>query len=152
VLDLGCGTGYLLRALARRYPDAERFVGVDAAPQMIPQMIAVAETFAGDDRLGFSLGTAERLGFLDDTFDLVVSTTSFDHWSDQQAGLIECARALRPGGHLVLVDQFSWSTVPTLVDSRRGRPAPSAAPSASCCKRDSDPHGGTDFTEWSSTR
>jgi hypothetical protein len=26
------------------------------------------------------------------SFDLVVSATSFDHWRDQQAGLLECAR------------------------------------------------------------
>jgi ubiquinone/menaquinone biosynthesis C-methylase UbiE len=41
------------------------------------------------------------------SFDLVVSVTSFDHWSDQQAGLAECHRVLVPGGRLVLVDQFS---------------------------------------------
>ncbi|ORW10124.1 hypothetical protein AWC14_20640 [Mycobacterium kyorinense] len=51
----------------------------------------------------------------------MVSTTSFDHWSDQQAGLTECARVLRPGGHLVLVDQFSRLLAPTLVTSRRGK-------------------------------
>jgi hypothetical protein len=51
----------------------------------------------------------------------VVSTTSFDHWSDQRAGLGECARVLAPGGRLVLVDQFSVWLIPTLVVGRRGR-------------------------------
>jgi ubiquinone/menaquinone biosynthesis C-methylase UbiE len=103
VLDVGCGTGYLLRALAQRYPDAGQLAGIDPAPQMV----GTANTFAQDERLTFSLGLAEHLGYPDSTFDLIVSTTSFDHWSDQQAGLIGCARVLRPGGHLVLVDQFS---------------------------------------------
>ena len=53
--------------------------------------------------------------------DLVISTTSFDHWADQGAGLAECARVLTPGGHLVLSDLFSVWLAPTLVGSRRGR-------------------------------
>jgi ubiquinone/menaquinone biosynthesis C-methylase UbiE len=117
VLDVGCGTGYLLRGLARRYPHARQLCGIDAAPQMI----ATATAFADDDRLSFTVGAAEELGHPDSTFDLVISTTSFDHWTDQQAGLVECARVLRPGGHLVLVDQFSSLLLPTLAAGRRGK-------------------------------
>jgi ubiquinone/menaquinone biosynthesis C-methylase UbiE len=117
VLDLGCGTGYLLRVLASHYPDADQLVGIDAAPQMVQTANAVTQ----DDRLTFAVGVAEQIGYPDDTFDLIVSTTSFDHWSDQQAGLRECARVLRRGGRLVLVDQFSWWLAPTLLTSRRGK-------------------------------
>jgi ubiquinone/menaquinone biosynthesis C-methylase UbiE len=117
VLDVGCGTGYLLRTVAGRYPDAKQLCGIDAAPQMI----STASAFAEDNRLSFAVGVAEKLGHPGDTFDLIVSTTSFDHWPDQQAGLIECARVLRPGGHLVLVDQFSSWLLPTLATSRRGK-------------------------------
>ncbi len=35
VRDVGCGTGYLLRALAQRHPRSERLAGIDPAPQMI---------------------------------------------------------------------------------------------------------------------
>ncbi len=35
VPDVGCGTGYLLRVLSRRYPHARQLSGIDAAPQMI---------------------------------------------------------------------------------------------------------------------
>jgi len=63
----------------------------------------------------------EQLPYPDGAIDLVVSTTSFDHWSDQQAGLTECARVLRPGGNLVLVDQFSCWLLPTLLTARRGK-------------------------------
>lgn len=47
VLDVGCGTGYLLGRLAVRAPRAEILAGIDAAPAMI----AVAKTAAADDRL-----------------------------------------------------------------------------------------------------
>jgi ubiquinone/menaquinone biosynthesis C-methylase UbiE len=35
VLDLGCGTGYLLRSLAVRYPESRELAGIDPAPSMI---------------------------------------------------------------------------------------------------------------------
>jgi ubiquinone/menaquinone biosynthesis C-methylase UbiE len=118
VLDVGCGTGYLLRQAARRLPAAVQLAGVDPAPQMVE----VARALAGDDgRLRFSEGFAEHLPHPSGSFDLVVSTTSFDHWEDQREGLVECARVLAPGGQLVLTDLFSLWLVPTLVVGRRGK-------------------------------
>jgi ubiquinone/menaquinone biosynthesis C-methylase UbiE len=117
VLDVGCGTGYLLRVLAGHYPEARELAGIDAAPNMIE----TAKRLTDDERLTFVTGVAEHLPYADASMDLVVSSTSFDHWSDQGAGLTECARVLRPGGHLVLVDQFSRWLIPTLAVSRRGK-------------------------------
>ncbi len=84
-------------------------------------MIEVARAGATDDRLRFVAGTAERLPWPAATFDLVVSTTSFDHWADQRAGLAQCARVLAPGGWLVLADLFSALLLPTLLAGRRGK-------------------------------
>jgi len=117
ILDVGCGTGYLLGRLAARAPQAEVLAGIDAAPAMI----RVATGAAADDRLHFAVGTAERLPWPAASFDLVVSTTSFDHWADQQAGLAQCARVLAPGGSLVLADLFSVLLAPTLLTGRRGK-------------------------------
>jgi len=117
VLDVGCGTGHLLRALAGHYPEARALTGIDAAPNMIE----TAERITDDKRLTFTTAVAEHLPYDDASMDLVVSSTSFDHWSDQGAGLAECARVLRPGGHLVLVDQFSRWLIPTLAVSRRSK-------------------------------
>jgi ubiquinone/menaquinone biosynthesis C-methylase UbiE len=115
VLDVGCGTGYLLRMLARQWPRATELAGIDPAPAMIEAAAALAV----DHRLEFSIGAAEQLPFSDGFFNLVVSTTSFYHWPDQQAGLRECARVLVPGGQLVLVDRFSPWLIPTLTGGRR---------------------------------
>ena len=117
VLDIGCGTGYLIRVLAGHYLRAQELAGIDAAPRMID----VASSLNRDSRVKFGVGVAEALPCPDGAIDLIVSSTSFDHWSDQQAGLNECARVLAPGGHLVLVDQFSQWLTPTLITSRRGK-------------------------------
>ncbi len=117
ILDVGCGTGYLLGRLAARASQAEVLAGIDAAPAMIE----VARAAAADDRPRFAVGTAERLPWPAATFDLVVSTTSFDHWADQRAGLAECARVLVPGGCLVLADLFSVLLLPTLLAGRRDK-------------------------------
>jgi SAM-dependent methyltransferase len=96
VLDVGCGTGYLLRILAGYYPGAELLAGVDPAPAMIK----AATLLAAEQRFSFLSGRAEEIPYPSDSFDLVVSTTSFDHWADQGAGLVECACAAprRPPG------------------------------------------------------
>jgi ubiquinone/menaquinone biosynthesis C-methylase UbiE len=117
VLDVGCGTGYVLRRLAARLPGASEFLGVDPAPKMI----GVARSTSSDKRLSFIRATAERLPADEGAYDLVVSTTSFDHWADQAAGIRECARVLAPGGALVLTDQFSNLLWPTVQGSRRGK-------------------------------
>jgi ubiquinone/menaquinone biosynthesis C-methylase UbiE len=115
VLDVGCGTGYLLGLLADRCPSAAQLVGIDPATAML----GVAIELANDDRIRFLVANGEQLPFQSGAFDLVVASTSFDHWIDQQLGLEECARVTRSGGHLILVDQFSWIFTPTLLGARR---------------------------------
>jgi ubiquinone/menaquinone biosynthesis C-methylase UbiE len=100
ILDIGCGTGVLLRHLAGSYPLA-RLVGVDAAAGMIRQAQAAVPNGLS---LSFAEARAEQLPFADGTFDLVVSTMSFHHWADQQLGLHEVRRVLGAEGCFVLTD------------------------------------------------
>jgi ubiquinone/menaquinone biosynthesis C-methylase UbiE len=118
ILDVGCGSGYALRSLAARCADAVEIAGVDPAPAMV----ALARGSTADPRIVIADGYAERLPYPDAAFDLVVSTTSFDHWADQAAGVGECARVLAPGGRLVIADLFSPWLIPTLA-GRRSRKA-----------------------------
>jgi len=142
----GCGTGYLLRLLARQWPQASELAGIDLAPSMIEATAGSAR----DECLRFSIGAAERLPYPDSSFDLVVSTTSFDHWSGQQAGLRECARALMPGGHLMLVDLFSHWLIPTLIGGRRERREPGDEPTSCSAPEASSRSPGTTSTPSSS--
>ena len=103
LLDVGCGTGALLREAARRFPAGELY-GVDPAPEMV----RIAQKAASSDsRLHFLEAPAQSLPFPDAHFDVVLSTVSFHHWGDQSQGLAEASRVLVPGGTFVLADMFA---------------------------------------------
>jgi ubiquinone/menaquinone biosynthesis C-methylase UbiE len=97
ILDVGCGTGRLLRAIGAQWPNAAR-TGVDA----VEGMIEVAQNLAPD--VTFHVAVAENLPLPDSSVDLAFSTTSFHHWTDQGEGINEIFRVLRPGGHFFLAD------------------------------------------------
>jgi len=97
IVDVGCGTGRLLRAASARWPEARLF-GVDPAEQML----SVAARL--NPCATFQLAPAETLPFSDQTADLAFSSLSFHHWSNQARGVQEIARVLRPGGFFCLAD------------------------------------------------
>jgi ubiquinone/menaquinone biosynthesis C-methylase UbiE len=98
ILDVGCGTGRLLRAVSIRWPEAQ-LIGVDPAKEMVSQASRLYPNAA------FKLASAESLPLPDESADIVLSSISFHHWADQKKGLQEIARVLRPGGLLCLADQ-----------------------------------------------
>jgi ubiquinone/menaquinone biosynthesis C-methylase UbiE len=100
VLDVGCGTGQLLRKAALRFPDA-RLTGIDAAADMV--RVARAGVPEGAP-IRIVEGFAEQVPFPDDSFDLVLTTMSFHHWADQRTALRDVRRVLAPGGAFVLAD------------------------------------------------
>jgi ubiquinone/menaquinone biosynthesis C-methylase UbiE len=102
VLDVGCGTGLLLRRARQYYPTAE-LVGVDLARRMVATASAVTPTKLA---VRYIHGRGERLPFTDEVFDLVFATLSLRHWTNPAAGIAEIGRVLTPGGLLVLADVF----------------------------------------------
>lgn len=97
VMDVGCGTGRLLRKANLQWPNAH-FVGVDAAEKMIHQ---ATQLFPEAE---FHVAMAEALPLPDASVDLAFSTLSFHHWADQAKGISEVARVLRPQGKFLLAD------------------------------------------------
>ncbi len=85
VLDVGCGTGRLLRQARLWYPQAD-LVGVDLAWAML-----AAATMATPTALGicYVRACAERLPLTGEQFDLVLVTLSVRHWTDLAVGLAE---------------------------------------------------------------
>jgi len=119
VLDVGCGTGQLLRRLAGRYLDAE-LVGVDPSAGMVTQAHRIS---VPDRHVAFLSAGAEKLPFPDAHFDLVVTTVSFHHWADQQQGLREIRRVVRDTGLFVLTDGLADGLLrwPFLFNRNHGR-------------------------------
>jgi trans-aconitate 2-methyltransferase len=94
VLDIGCGDGFLTRAIADLVPDGYA-VGADASHRMITTARSAAVTASSGPR--FVVADARRLPFTE-SFDAVVSFNAL-HWVPQQTeALRQIAATLRPGG------------------------------------------------------
>jgi ubiquinone/menaquinone biosynthesis C-methylase UbiE len=98
VLDVGCGTGELLRRLRAKYPQAV-LAGLDPVEEMLA---VAADKLSGKEDL--RIGYADALPWNASTFDVVVSCNMFHYISHPVAALQEMTRVLRPGGALVLTD------------------------------------------------
>jgi len=101
LIDIGCGTGKLIRRIAEAFPKAT-FVGCDVAPGMIR---VATEKVSDKERIQFIVAEAsQKLGFPDSSFDYVTCCHSFHHYPDQPGALREFARLLKPEGKLFFVD------------------------------------------------
>ncbi len=100
LLDLGTGAGRVLEILA---PRAARAVGVDQSPQMLSVARARLER-AGLRNAQLRQGDIYALPVEPDFYDLVVMHQVLHYLDDPLRAIREAARALRPGGRLLLVD------------------------------------------------
>jgi ubiquinone/menaquinone biosynthesis C-methylase UbiE len=103
LLDLGCGNGYLSKAL--RGMAAEIY-----ALEPSPVMYSIAEKNLGGGVV-LRLGSAEAMPFEDRSFDMVISLLSFRYMVWDRA-LDEIRRVLKDQGVFILVDLFAGSFNP----------------------------------------
>ncbi|GAB2619135.1 hypothetical protein Aab01nite_33090 [Paractinoplanes abujensis] len=97
-LDLGCGTGRALPALATAVGPTGRVIGLDCTPAMLAEAHA-----KGRDRAATLLqADARLLPLATAAADVVFAAGLVHHLPDPEAGLAELARVTRPGGRLVL--------------------------------------------------
>jgi ubiquinone/menaquinone biosynthesis C-methylase UbiE len=90
VLEVGCGTGLLLRRIAGFAKSAR---GVDLSPGMLERARARG--------LDVSEASATSLPFPDASFDVACSFKVLAHVRDIHRALAEMARVVRPGGHVL---------------------------------------------------
>ena len=96
LLDMGCGTGQLIREIQKAFPKVKlSCVGVDISPKMIE--VAAANNPGAHFMVSSIDGTAGE-----GEFDIVVCTHSFPYYNDQAKALRNFSTMLKPGGHLLL--------------------------------------------------
>jgi ubiquinone/menaquinone biosynthesis C-methylase UbiE len=97
-LDVGCGYGRDVIALAERLKPDGRAIGIDLSEAMIVE----AQRRAGDRGLNveFIVADALALPFEDSTFDVCRIETVLQHVADSESAVAEMIRVTRPGGRV----------------------------------------------------
>jgi ubiquinone/menaquinone biosynthesis C-methylase UbiE len=131
VLDLGTGTGALLRRLAEQPCHPRQVTGVDASAAMLAQVPVLPE--------GWSLREADarHLPVADGALDVVTCAYLIHllETEDRHTVLAEIARVLTPGGRVVLVSLLAprgWLGRALLAPARASGPMRSGRASGWC--------------------
>jgi SAM-dependent methyltransferase len=95
--DLGCGTGQVSEVLA---PFVGRVIAVDESPEML----AAARARLRERNVEVRRGALEDLPVADGELDAAVITLVLHYVAEPARAVAEAARALRPGGRLLLMD------------------------------------------------
>ncbi|HTE83646.1 MAG TPA: methyltransferase domain-containing protein [Dehalococcoidia bacterium] len=113
VVEVGCGSGALLRRIARR-TNSRRIAGLDVNSFLLGEARALASSEGLAGRLEFRQGSAEAIPFADDTFDVAFSSTVMEE-VDAERMLAEMVRITRPGGRVAVivrgVDRGQWTNL-----------------------------------------
>src|SRR5262249_18959420 len=105
VLDVACGTGHLLNMLGAALPAEAKLFGIDLSPHYIAR---AREVLPRDLDVSLVCDNAERLPFLDASFDVVTSVYLLHEIPAEvrERVLREMARVVRPGGLVVVADSI----------------------------------------------
>lgn len=104
VLEIGCGTGQMTLPLAER---GVRLIALEPGDALAA---LARRNLAGHPAAQVVESTFEAYRLPDAPFDLVISATAF-HWIDPEIRVCKAAEALRPGGHLAVVETH-WGAGP----------------------------------------
>jgi len=115
VLEVGCGSGVIMRELARRTGGANPLIGRDMSPYLLREARALAGRAGLLDRIDFGEGRAEALPLPDGAVDVALSSTVFEE-GEADLMLSEIVRVTRPGGRVGIVvraiDMPFWVNLP----------------------------------------
>ena len=113
-LDVGCGTGEDVQALARAVGPSGRAVGVDRSATMVAE--AQTRAAAAGARAEFLQGDAHALEFPDASFDGCRAERVLQHLRDPRGAVAELARVARPGAWIVAAEPDHETSVVDVPD------------------------------------
>ena len=102
VVDVGCGTGTVVRALAGIVGPTGSVLGIDASEIMLAE--AHRRTADRSLPVEFRRGDVTRLDLDDAGFDATHCERVFQHLDAPEAGMAELVRVTKPGGRIVVID------------------------------------------------
>ena len=105
-LDVGCGAGDEVRLIAERVGVSGHAVGVDVNEGLLA---TARERTPQHSPVEFILGDAHALPFADAEFTAVRVERALQHMTDPAGAVLEMARVVRPGGHVVALEP-DWET------------------------------------------
>jgi ubiquinone/menaquinone biosynthesis C-methylase UbiE len=103
VADIGAGTGYHSRRMAREVAPGGRVYAVDIQPEMLAQLAALARA-RGLTNVEPVLGTPTDPRLPDASLDLAIMVDVYHELEAPHEMLERLVRALKPGGRLVFVE------------------------------------------------
>lgn len=121
VLEVGCGTGVVSRAIAARDGFAGTVTGVDQSQDFIAVALTLAANEGVGDRVRFAVGDAHKLDLPSASFDAAIAHTLVSHVRDPLAVLKEMARVVRPDGIVAVFDGDYASLTFDCVDQGLGK-------------------------------
>lgn len=113
VLDIGCGTGDMMRAFVQAQPEVGRVIGVDFSAAMLRHAVVdvhgrpaagVSATMWPPARSSLVRADALRLPLAEATVDIISCAFAVRNFADLPAGLAEMARVARPSARLVILE------------------------------------------------
>lgn len=116
LLDIGCGTGYLIELLSNK--NCSKLVGIDISTKMIEK--------AKDKKIinsEFIEGSALDLPFDDNQFDVITCSESFHHYPNTDKAMQEVYRVLKKEGLYIIADKNvgKLKMISVLLDNLKNR-------------------------------
>ncbi len=115
VLEVGGGSGVVVREIARRTKGANRIIDVDINPYLLREAASLAKQAGFSNEISFREGHAEAIPLPENSVDVALSFTVMEE-GDADQMLAELLRVTKPGGRVAVivraVDMPSWVNAP----------------------------------------
>jgi SAM-dependent methyltransferase len=92
LIDIGCGSGFLLNRVFNEISKTIELYGVDFSPK------AISKGESLYPQIEFRCESGSQTSFESEAFSVLISYGSMEHFPEPDRGVLEAGRILRPGG------------------------------------------------------